>query len=54
MSWKHLAGCVALTGIGAIVVVAGLEALGVFIALACPLVMAAMVWMMVRGGARGH
>jgi hypothetical protein len=54
MSWKHLAGCAALIGVGVAVAVAGLELLGVLIAFACPLMMAAMVWMMVRGGARGH
>ena len=54
MSWKHLLICAVLLAAGITVAAAGLESLGVLVALACPLMMGAMVWMMVRHGARGH
>jgi hypothetical protein len=54
MGWKHLAACVVVVAAGLTLAVAGVESLGVLVAIACPLMMGAMVWMMVRGRARGH
>jgi hypothetical protein len=54
MTWKHLAACAALVAAGITVAVAGVDSLGVLVAVACPLMMGAMVWGMVRGRARGH
>jgi hypothetical protein len=52
MSGKHLAACAALVVVTGIAVVAGLDALAVLGAAGCVLMMGAMVWMMVRAGAR--
>jgi hypothetical protein len=52
MSRQHLAICGGLIAVGIAAAVAGFEALGVLVALACPLMMVAMVLMMVRHGGR--
>jgi hypothetical protein len=53
MSSKHLMICGALVAIGIAAAIAGFEALGVLVALVCPLMMVGMVVMMVRHSARG-
>ncbi len=54
MSWKHYAACAAVVTVAVIAIVAGVEALGILAAAGCALMMGAMVWMMVRAGARGR
>jgi hypothetical protein len=54
MSWKHMAICGAVVVVALIAIVADIDALGAVAAAGCALMMGAMVWMMVRAGARGR
>jgi hypothetical protein len=51
---KHLALCGALIVAGVVAIIAGLEGLGVVVAVACPLMMGAMGLMMIRHRPRGR
>jgi hypothetical protein len=50
---KHLLVCAGIVVIGLGAAVVGAKGLAALVVLACPLMMAAMAWGMLRGGARG-